>query len=250
MRTGEYGGFMLPGRCKNAIIISKLPIIQTGLKGVMQGQFSDYELTYCRSVEELTLLQLRCSDLVIADLTRDCSNPRAICDQYYSLLSQYRDIHWVFLVSRLFYPLAVELLMCPVSSLLSDAEPIESLVNVIHSGNTRAERISKVLLSPPIIPELQDHSARSIVLTLSERKVLRLLGKGWGINQIAMLLKKSNKTISAQKNSAMRRLSIHSNAEMYAWINSSQGARELNLPSVYGETTEWKAEITKAMSHW
>jgi DNA-binding NarL/FixJ family response regulator len=241
---------MLPGRCKNAIIISKLPIIQTGLKGVMQGQFSDYELTYCRSVEELTLLQLRCSDLVIADLTRDCSNPRAICDQYYSLLSQYRDIHWVFLVSRLFYPLAVELLMCPVSSLLSDAEPIESLVNVIHSGNTRAERISKVLLSPPIIPELQDHSARSIVLTLSERKVLRLLGKGWGINQIAMLLKKSNKTISAQKNSAMRRLSIHSNAEMYAWINSSQGARELNLPSVHGETTEWKAEITKAMSHW
>ncbi|QMR46356.1 response regulator transcription factor [Citrobacter freundii] len=241
---------MLPGRCKNAIIISKLPIIQTGLKGVMQGQFSDYELTYCRSVEELTLLQLRCSDLVIADLTRDCSNPRAICDQYYSLLSQYRDIHWVFLVSRLFYPLAVELLMCPVSSLLSDAEPIESLVNVIHSGNTRAERISKVLLSPPIIPELQDHSARSIVLTLSERKVLRLLGKGWGINQIAMLLKKSNKTISAQKNSAMRRLSIHSNAEMYAWINSSQGARELNLLSVYGETTEWKAEITKAMSHW
>jgi DNA-binding NarL/FixJ family response regulator len=48
------------------------------------------------------------------------------------------------------------------------------------------------------MPEL-DHSARSIVLTLSERKVLRLLGKGWGINQIATLLKKSNKTISAQK---------------------------------------------------
>lgn len=30
---------MLPGRCKNAIIISKLPIVQTGLKSVMQGQF-------------------------------------------------------------------------------------------------------------------------------------------------------------------------------------------------------------------
>lgn len=106
--------------------------------------------------------------------------------------------------------------MCPVSSLLSDAEPIESLVSVIHAGNARAERISKTLLSPPAMPQLLDHSARSIVLTLSERKVLRLLGKGWGINQIAMLLKKSNKTISAQKNSAMRRLSINSNAEMYA----------------------------------
>ena len=241
---------MLQGRCKNAIIISKSPIIQTGLKGIIQAQFADYELTYCCSVEELTLLQLRYADLVIADLTGDCNYPRSVCEQYYSLLSQYRDIHWVFLVSRIFYPLAIELLMCPVSSLLSDAEPIESLVSVIHAGNARAERISKTLLSPPAMPQLLDHSARSIVLTLSERKVLRLLGKGWGINQIAMLLKKSNKTISAQKNSAMRRLSINSNAEMYAWINSSQGSRELNLPSVYGETTEWKAEITKAMSHW
>ena len=76
---------MLPGRCKNAIIISKLPIVQTGLKGVMQGQFADCELTYCRSVEELTLLQLRCADLVIADLPADCNHPRSVCEQYYSL---------------------------------------------------------------------------------------------------------------------------------------------------------------------
>lgn len=102
IRTGECGGDMLPGRCKNAIIISKLPIVQTGLKGVMQEQFADYELTYCRSVEELTLLQLRCADLVIADLSADCNHPRSVCEQFYSLLSQYRDIHWVFLVSRVF----------------------------------------------------------------------------------------------------------------------------------------------------
>ncbi|MEK8103640.1 hypothetical protein OYC40_23385, partial [Escherichia coli] len=61
---------------------------------------------------------------------------------------------------------------------------------------------------------------------------------------------KSNKTISAQKNSAMRRLAIHSNAEMYAWINSAQGARELNLPSVYGDAAEWNtAELRREMSH-
>ena len=84
--------------------------------------------------------------------------------------------------------------------------------------------------------ETHDFSYRSVILTLSERKVLRLLGKGWGI--------------SAQKNSAMRRLAIHSNAEMYAWINSAQGARELNLPSVYGDAAEWNtAELRREMSH-
>ncbi|VDZ69765.1 Putative regulator [Klebsiella aerogenes] len=87
---------------------------------------------------------------------------------------------------------------------------------------------------------LGDDAGETVILTFSERKVLRLLAKGWGINQIAALLKKSNKTISAQKNSAMRRLSLRSNAEMYAWINSAQGMKELNLYSAYGDNTEWK----------
>ncbi|EAY8865236.1 response regulator transcription factor, partial [Salmonella enterica] len=236
-----------PGCCKNGLIISKTPLIQEGLKGVITGNFPDYKLAYCRTIEELTLLQLRRSNLVIADLAVNNASPRAICEYFYSLISQYRDIHWVFLVPKSCYPHAVDLLMGPVSTLLSDEEPIENLISVIHAGNARSERISKTLLSPQVPSEIQQSHDRPIVLTLSERKVLRLLGKGWGINQIAALLKKSNKTISAQKNSAMRRLSIHSNAEMYAWINSSQGARELNLPSVYGETMEWKTESAREM---
>lgn len=239
---------MLPGCCKNGIIISKVPVIQAGLNGVMHRHFPEYDVSTCRAVDELTLLQLRRSNVVIADLTGECRYPRTICEQFSTLISQYRDIHWVFLVSRAWYPQAVELLMCPSSTLLSDVEPIENLVNTLRAGSKHPDSVSKTLLSP----EHVDHAefgSRSIILTLSERKVLRLLGKGWGINQIAMLLKKSNKTISAQKNSAMRRLSINSNAEMYAWINSSQGARELNLPSVYGDTPEWKTEAMREMSH-
>ena len=153
------------------------------------------------------------------------------------------------MVSRAWYPLAVELLMCPTATLLSDLEPIDSLVKTVRSGNAHADRISAMLTSP-VMSETQDSNYQSVVLTISERKVLRLLGKGWGINQIASLLKKSNKTISSQKNSAMRRLSIHSNAEMYAWINSAQGARELNLPSVYGDAAEWNTtELRREMSH-
>ena len=203
---------MLPGCCKNGIVISKIPVMQAGLKEVMRTHFPEYEIISSASAEDLTLLQLRRSGLVIADL----------------------EIHWVFMVSRSWYSQAVELLMCPTATLLSDVEPIENLVKTVRSGNTHAERISAMLTSPAMT-ETHDFNYRSVILTLSERKVLRLLGKGWGINQIASLLKKSNKTISAQKNSAMRRLAIHSNAEMYAWINSAQGARELNLPSVYGD---------------
>lgn len=89
---------MLPGCCKNGLIISKTPLIQEGLKGAITGNFPDYKLAYCRTIEELTLLQLRRSNLVIADLAVNNASPRAICEYFYSLLSQYRDIHWVFLV--------------------------------------------------------------------------------------------------------------------------------------------------------
>lgn len=243
---------MLPGCCKNGIVISKIPVMQAGLKEVMRTHFPEYEIISSASAEDLTLLQLRRSGLIIADLAGESEDPRSVCEHYYSLISQYREIHWVFMVSRSWYSQAVELLMCPTATLLSDVEPIENLVKTVRSGNTHAERISAMLTSPAMT-ETHDFSYRSVILTLSERKVLRLLGKGWGINQIASLLKKSNKTISAQKNSAMRRLAIHSNAEMYAWINSAQGARELNLPSVYGDAAEWntaelRREILRFMS--
>ncbi|VTP63573.1 Putative transcription factor YjjQ [Leclercia adecarboxylata] len=136
--------------------------------------------------------------------------------------------------------------MRPESTLLSDMESIDVVVNAIRSGSERAERISQTLLKPAA-EEFHD-AQDDVMLTFSERKVLRLLGKGWGINQIATLLKKSNKTVSAQKNSAMRRLSLTSNAEMYAWINSTKGMKELNLFSAYGEQDEWKRVPRKDIS--
>lgn len=78
--------------------------------------------------------------------------------------------------------------MRPESTLLSDIEPIEGVVNAIRSGSEHAERISQTLLKPE--PEEFYDNQDDVMLTFSERKVLRLLGKGWGINQIATLLKK------------------------------------------------------------
>ena len=238
---------MLPLNGKHGVVISRVPVMQNGLGGVMTRHFSDFEITYCRSMQELTLLQLRRAGVVIADISGEYRNPRVTLEQYYGLMNQYRDIHWIFLVSRPLYPLAVELLMRPESTLLSDMEPIEGVINAIRAGSERAERISQTLLIPET-SDIEEESEQMIALTHSERKVLRLLGKGWGINQIATLLNKSNKTISAQKNSAMRRLSLRSNADMYAWISSTQGMRELSLMSAYGEFEEWKRPLQQDIS--
>lgn len=239
---------MSPEFCKFAVIISKIPVMQSGLSTIMGTHFPDYELNFCQSLEELTLLQLRRTDVVIVDFSGEVRHPRALCEQYYTLLSQYRDIHWIFMISRQYYALAVEFLMRPESTLLSDSDPIERVIKAVQQGGVSTEKISQTLLSMQNNDDIDGENDRLIMLTLSERKVLRLLAKGWGINQIAALLKKSNKTISAQKNSAMRRLSLRSNAEMYAWINSNQGMKELNLYSAYGEQAEWKSTAGSSAS--
>lgn len=129
--------------------------------------------------------------------------------------------------------------MQPKTTLLADVEPIEGVIDAIRNGHKDVENISQTLLTSGWHKH-NDNSFSNAMLTLSERKVLRLLGKGWGINQIATLLKKSNKTVSAQKNSAMRRLSLRSNADLYTWINSSQGMKQLDFGTADGEHNEWK----------
>ena len=67
---------MLSLHGKHSVIISRIPVMQNGLGGVMTRNFPDFELTYCSSLQELTLLQLRRADVIIADITGEYWNPR------------------------------------------------------------------------------------------------------------------------------------------------------------------------------
>lgn len=44
---------MLPGCCKNGIVISKIPVMQAGLKEVMRTHFPEYEIISRASAEIL-----------------------------------------------------------------------------------------------------------------------------------------------------------------------------------------------------
>lgn len=225
---------------KYAVIISSLPIVQSGLLAIMKEYFPEYEVSPHRDTEELLTAQLCKATLVIVELSCEMSQRKMLCEQYYALMVQHPHIHWIFMVNHAIYPLAVEYLLRPESTLLADAEPIPQVINAIKSSTHESANLSAVLISSGHIrPEEDAHLKTS--LTLSERQVLRLLAKGWGVNQIATLLNKSNKTISAQKNSAMRRLSLKGNAEMFAWMNSAQGIRELNLMQSWGESAQCKS---------
>lgn len=230
---------MLPEKYRCAVIISRAPVIQRGLVAIMADAFHEYEVICCSTQQETSFSLLQRASVVFVDLTNDLHKARSACREYGEMMAQVSEIHWIFMVPLQIYPLAVELLLRSESTLLSSMEPIGGIINAIRSGSRRAGEVSEALLSPHNYP-IESENSVPASLTYSERQVLRLIGKGWGINQIAAMLKKSNKTVSAQKNSAMRRLSLRSNADLFAWINSSQGASILNLNTIYGDDGQWK----------
>lgn len=94
---------MLLGCCKNGIVISKILVMQAGLKEVMRTYFFEYEIIFSAFAEDFTLLQLRCFGLVIADLAGESEDLRFVCEHYYFLILQYWEIYWVFMVLRFWY---------------------------------------------------------------------------------------------------------------------------------------------------
>ncbi|WP_330982184.1 MULTISPECIES: response regulator transcription factor [Enterobacterales] len=232
---------------KLCLIISKLPVYQSGIRTIIKENFPEYDVVKHPHIDALTIAQLHQANLIIIDLHADHLLGKSLCERYYALMNQYKNIRWIFMVSQAAYPLAVEYLLRPASTLLSEAEPIPQLINAIRKQSDQIDHISTLLLCPVSSPA-ESSVGKIATLTQSERQVLRLLAKGWAVNQIAKLLKKSNKTVSAQKNSAMRRLELRGNAEMYAWINTAQGMKELNLLPAWEEPMQWKITPQKDMS--
>ncbi|NIJ70394.1 response regulator transcription factor [Xanthomonas sp. 60] len=69
--------------------------------------------------------------------------------------------------------------------------------------------------------EVDDGGLAGKPVTERENEVLRLMATGMTVSQIAEQLKRSNTTISKQKNSAMRRLGLSNDQELYEYLNRS-----------------------------
>lgn len=210
---------MSQGRHQHAIIFSRYPAMAAGLEQGILGLDPQTVVHIVESYETVTSQLLQQTSLAVIDLTGDAAEVEKDFQQLQVLYQVGNHISWVFLVPHFARFAAVQQLLQPGSLLLPNTFSLPEIQQHIRNqegGNYLGETDSAAQESRQ-------------PLTLSERQVLRLMAKGWSINQISGLLKKSNKTVSAQKNSAMRRLALRSNAEMYAWINSPRGMRELNV---------------------
>lgn len=212
-----------------AAVVSKRPLMRDGLQFIMAQRAPQSSVVLLSDYSELSPEMLAQIDVVVLELDSSLQEIFGECEFLNSLHHQYRQIQWIIMLPANLTNIAIERLLNSKTSLLSLYEPMSSIIEHVFNSGGEVERISRLLL--------QEKAAQSSVtevpsnsLTFSERRVLRLISKGWQLTQIATLLEKNYKTVSAQKSSALRRLGLKSDAEMFAWMISESGMQELNLP--------------------
>lgn len=212
-----------------ALVVSKRPLMREGLQFLMKERAEKSSLILLDNYLDLKPEDLLYVDVVVIELDSTLQEMFEACDFFNHLQNQYRQVEWVFTLPANLLNIAIERLLTANTALLSLYEPMSSIIEHVFNSGGQIERISRHLLQEKAVNASSD-TLPNTNLTFAERRVLRLLSKGWQLSQIATLLEKSYKTISAQKSSALRRLALNTEAELYAWMLSEHGMRELNLP--------------------
>ena len=212
-----------------ALVVSKRPLMREGLQFLMKERAEKSSLILLDNYLDLKPEDLLYVDVVVIELDSTLQEMFEACDFFNHLQNQYRQVEWVFTLPANLLNIAIERLLTANTALLSLYEPMSSIIEHVFNSGGQIERISRHLLQEKTVNS-SSGTLPNTNLTFSERRVLRLLSKGWQLSQIATLLEKSYKTISAQKSSALRRLALNTEAELYAWMLSEHGMQELNLP--------------------
>jgi two-component system, NarL family, captular synthesis response regulator RcsB len=129
------------------------------------------------------------------------------------LRERYPELAIIIMTSMDKAVLIRSLLACGVDSILSKADDMSHLRSAIQAVHSKRKyfspRITKMIKALP--------STNSSRLSQREFEVIKLYVGGTTINGIAEKLERSKQTISTQKVSAMRKLGIESDADLFKY---------------------------------
>lgn len=104
-------------------------------------------------------------------------------------------------------------------------EPLALIMERIFRQLEHRERM-KSIASDGVFSKLCHFCGRSR-LSINEIKVIKLLSKERSLTSISWILKKDVKTIFSQKKTAMKKLNLQNNYELYSFILNNRNAIEL-----------------------
>ncbi|KFK94086.1 MULTISPECIES: LuxR C-terminal-related transcriptional regulator [unclassified Serratia (in: enterobacteria)] len=196
----------------NVVILIQEPLTQLGMKQIafmsapgcnVYSDVKNFNSTLF-TIVDMTV------DLFITDMRDELNAHRQDAELLLELCHHHPQLK-VIIYTQYLTPEMHELFQdCSQVSFLSRKAPLQEVYKVFA-----AILCGERYYNPAVIPKQKSLDNRVSSLTLSERRVLSFLLKGYSQSQIARLLCRSIKTISAQKCSTIKKLGFKRDAEIF-----------------------------------
>lgn len=199
---------------RRIVIADDHPVFLLGLRAVIKNMPGNYEVVgeACDASSLLSVLATQHADILITDFNMPADTKR--------------DGLWMISQIRNQYPL----LSIVVITMINDPNIVSSLlkynVKAILNKMSLSHELKKGLYATsgncePYLSENYKVNAfedMSTMLSPKEFSVMNMLAQGNSISEIANSLYRTKQTISAQKRSAMKKLGIKNEAELYKYF--------------------------------
>ncbi|WP_368204511.1 response regulator [Aeromonas sp. s5] len=166
------------------------------------------------------LLRQQPCDLLITDFSMPGDSRSDGLIMVQKLRREYPNLAIIVLTQLHNNAILQALLQCGISGLILKKSVITELSEAIRQvllGHTYIGKSVKNLLTEAGI----SHHTDLTPLTPKESEVVRLLASGMSVTQVAEHLNRSVKTISTQKKSAMMRLGLQSDSELFFYAQNN-----------------------------
>jgi two-component system capsular synthesis response regulator RcsB len=190
---------------KTVVVADDHPIFLLGLKTLLTTTYDEYQVVgEAASTDDLVEV-LRCTkpDILITDFSMpSVKHPDGLPLMRY-IRKCYPDMA-IIVVTMITNPsILMSIAKIGVHATLSKSNLSNELKNALKNINHPPRKVDKVDYTP--------------VLTPKESEVIRLLVKGYCVNQISKQLHRTKQTISAQKYSAMKKLGVSTEIELFQY---------------------------------
>lgn len=212
------------------------PIVMTGARAVIERCNQFQVVAQATSPQGLfELLANQACDVLVTDLISQADYPHNGVRMVERLLRHYPNLRIVLMTENSNPVVLASLKRKGVHALVSKyADAIE-----LHQAITTVSK-GRRYVSTPMRLQLQEVEAASLngsaSLSPKETEVLTLLDAGLSVSTIAKMLLRTKQTISTQKASAMRKLGVDNDADLYYCLRATKLSLQHGFASAFQMT--------------
>ncbi|WP_321387214.1 response regulator transcription factor [Alcaligenes phenolicus] len=201
------------------ILADDHPILVAGVQYELAAlRTLDIVGTASNSTEVVSLLDTRPCNILVTDYLMPGGDIGDGLNMLSFLLRRYPALHIIVFTTIDNPAMVSSMLELGIKAVLNKADDITHLITAIHTVYAGSSYLS------PSIQEIcmrTDASNSTQKLSRRELEVIRLFVEGASINEIANQLNRTKQTISTQKSSAMRKLGIQRDADLFRYAYES-----------------------------